>query len=275
MSQQPPGRWQRIRASWQQRQAERLAYQQGIRSGQAGVVQRGPSPFGVLLLVIIGFLLLLLLALINSWWPFNRAGNAAGGNGNVFEVVNVQNTPLATLPPIGAVPPGTYGVAPRFQGFYDANGGLSRFGYAISPPGLNNGREYQWFERARLEYWPEFAGSSYEIQLGRIGAEFTTGIDFPAQLFVVSTPQQAYFRETGHAVGGGFLPFWQNNGGLRMFGYPISDELRETIGGVTYTVQYFERARLEWHADQQAPNDIQLGLLGRALYLAEDQATFR
>ena len=62
--------------------------------------------------------------------------------------------------------------------------------------------------------------------------------------------QHAYFKETGFFVTQPFLGYWQANGGLGLFGYPISDLVQETdkATGEVYTAQYFERARFEQHA---------------------------
>lgn len=40
--------------------------------------------------------------------------------------------------------------------------------------------------------------------------------------------------------------FWLANGATEVFGLPITTERKEWIGGQEYTVQYYERARLEW-----------------------------
>ena len=56
-----------------------------------------------------------------------------------------------------------------------------------------------------------------------------------------------YFPATGHNLTGGFLRAWWERGQVALFGYPISEELTED----GRTVQYFERARLEYHPDQQ------------------------
>ena len=37
--------------------------------------------------------------------------------------------------------------------------------------------------------------------------------------------RQQCFPETGHCVAGALLSYWERNGGLAVFGYPISDEL--------------------------------------------------
>ncbi|HUY99349.1 MAG TPA: L,D-transpeptidase, partial [Thermomicrobiaceae bacterium] len=60
----------------------------------------------------------------------------------------------------------------------------------------------------------------------------------------------------------GFRGYWQTHGGLEILGYPISEEFRQN--GVT--VQYFERARLEYHPENAAPWDIEGGLLGVQIY---------
>jgi len=72
-------------------------------------------------------------------------------------------------------------------------------------------------------------------------------------------PDHIYFPETQHYLSLGFKAFWQANGGLPIFGYPISEEFDEN--GVT--VQYFERARFELHPDFDGnPYHVQLGLIG-------------
>jgi glucose/arabinose dehydrogenase len=83
-----------------------------------------------------------------------------------------------------------------------------------------------------------------------------------------ATPPVITFPETGVALGGGFKHFWAANGGLTTFGYPITGELREVnpADGQTYTVQYFERARFEYHPEHKGtPYETQLGLLGRQI----------
>ncbi|HEU5424150.1 MAG TPA: murein L,D-transpeptidase, partial [Nitrolancea sp.] len=53
---------------------------------------------------------------------------------------------------------------------------------------------------------------------------------------------------------------------LAVFGYPISEEFQEQnpADGKMYTVQYFERARFEYHPEfKGTPYEVELGLLGR------------
>lgn len=73
-----------------------------------------------------------------------------------------------------------------------------------------------------------------------------------------------YFADTGHHLSNrsGFLNFWRANGQQLIFGLPISEELVEN-GRI---VQYFERARFEFHPEAFGSNSqVQLGLIGTDL----------
>jgi hypothetical protein len=79
-----------------------------------------------------------------------------------------------------------------------------------------------------------------------------------------------YFAETRHSLGGRFLAYWQATGGLPVYGYPLSEEVPEVNprNGQTYTVQYFERNRIEYHPENAgSPFEMQQGLLGGDLLL--------
>ncbi|HUZ03068.1 MAG TPA: M15 family metallopeptidase, partial [Thermomicrobiaceae bacterium] len=76
-----------------------------------------------------------------------------------------------------------------------------------------------------------------------------------------------FFPPTGHRLCFGFRGYWQTHGGLEILGYPISEEFRQN--GVT--VQYFERARLEYHPENAAPWDIEGGLLGSQVLASTGQ----
>jgi hypothetical protein len=66
------------------------------------------------------------------------------------------------------------------------------------------------------------------------------------------------FPETAHTLRGAFRVFWQANGGLGTFGYPISEEYVASSGRL---VQWFERARFELAAGGSQPR-VDLGNLG-------------
>jgi hypothetical protein len=61
-----------------------------------------------------------------------------------------------------------------------------------------------------------------------------------------------------------FQHFWSGNGGLYQFGFPVAAAQLERDGsGQEYLVQYFERARFEYHPEQAGTKyDVLLGLLG-------------
>ncbi len=77
----------------------------------------------------------------------------------------------------------------------------------------------------------------------------------------VSDPDLRYFPETKHSTVGAFRQFWTANGGLAVFGYPLTEAFEETDpNGVKRQVQYFERAKLE--ANPQDPKQVALARLG-------------
>ncbi|WP_110515541.1 L,D-transpeptidase [Herpetosiphon llansteffanensis] len=80
--------------------------------------------------------------------------------------------------------------------------------------------------------------------------------------------QAVYFVQTGHHVDDqfGFLSYWRAHGQVTRLGYPITEQIVEH----NRPVQYFERARLEFHAEQ---NQVLLGLLGRELGMATPAIT--
>ncbi len=154
----------------------------------------------------------------------------------------------------------------EFLTFWRQEGGLSIFGFPITEPMTVDGLTVQYFERARFELHPEFKGTPYEVELERLGAAYTqdrTQEDaFQRQPVLPDwqdTANRDYFPATGHYLSYGFKQYWENHGGLAVFGYPISEELTEN----GRTVQYFERARFEWWPEHQGtPYEVQLGLLG-------------
>ncbi|ABU59093.1 beta-galactosidase [Roseiflexus castenholzii] len=70
------------------------------------------------------------------------------------------------------------------------------------------------------------------------------------------------FPETGFAVCGRLLEYWERNGGLPVFGFPIGPEEDMLIEGKTVRAQWFERNRLELHPQNAPPYDVLLGRLG-------------
>lgn len=125
-------------------------------------------------------------------------------------------------------------------------GGEATLGRPISQPLNENDLLVQYFERGRLELHPEMEGTP--ILLGRIGAEYAEALwlEFEAPA-LEGQPGSQYFDLTGYSLNEPFLSFWQQQGGIPMFGYPISEPRWEYIGNQMLQVQYFERGRLEYH----------------------------
>ena len=68
-----------------------------------------------------------------------------------------------------------------------------------------------------------------------------------------------------NCIAGRFLEYWQQSGGLRAFGYPVSAVAVETSDdGQMYPTQWFERNRFELHVNNARPYDVLLGRLGAA-----------
>ena len=94
----------------------------------------------------------------------------------------------------------------------------------------------------------------HDVLLGLLGYEAATSRDLPGSPpFQPAALDSGYpfFPETGHNLCGGFRDYWNQFGGLAIYGFPISEEFQERNpdDGQVYTVQYFERQRFEWHPD--------------------------
>jgi len=78
-------------------------------------------------------------------------------------------------------------------------------------------------------------------------------------------PDVLPFRETYQAIAGPFRDYWEAHGGLALNGYPLTGEMVEQLeDGGLYQVQYFERARLEFHPEVADPAyRVLLGQFGR------------
>ncbi len=90
----------------------------------------------------------------------------------------------------------------------------------------------------------------------------------PARSMAQPANDRICFPEAAPAIQdcieGRFAEFWHENGGLAVFGYPISSA-QPTVNpesGQTYLTQYFERQRFEYHPENPRPYDVLLGRLG-------------
>ncbi|GAB4196044.1 MAG: hypothetical protein OHK0022_13240 [Roseiflexaceae bacterium] len=89
----------------------------------------------------------------------------------------------------------------------------------------------------------------------------------------LAAPDARCFAETGYCISGRIREFWEQNGGLAVFGFPTGPQQIEQIEGMTVQAQSFERNRLELHPQNSRPYDVQIGRLG-ADVLAEQGRNF-
>lgn len=174
-----------------------------------------------------------------------------------------------------------YGV---FRDYWRRFGGIGVFGYPLTEQRLEGTFWVQYFECARFEYHPENGKikgfetlgkpDQYKllILLTRLGANLvdakTGGKGFPLPDLASVPAGATVFPETKHSLSGKIADYWWSHNGLTNFGFPLSEPVQERsqADGKTYTVQYFERTRLEYHPENAGtPYEIQLGLLGKEL----------
>ncbi len=159
----------------------------------------------------------------------------------------------------------------RFQAYWEAHGGLALNGYPVSAEFnevLEDGRPYavQYFERTRLEYHPEVRDTAAQVLVGQFGRRV-----HPTDPSAMPDSTQIWFPQTGHNVPADFYRYWSDQGGLAQLGLPLTEPYMQRLeDGKTYQVQYFERARFEWHPENPAPYSILLGQFGRMM-LSEAQ----
>jgi hypothetical protein len=187
---------------------------------------------------------------------------------------------LILLLPLAAAPAGAsaqagercfpatgYCIGGTIRAYWESNGGLSVFGYPIGDLHVETveggwSGPVQWFERDRLE---DHGNDGLGVLAGRLGAATLDLRWTPWQTFgqVESAPVGCVMvTQTRHSLCGPFLSYWRANGGLERFGFPITEPFAEQIEGNSYTVQYFERRRMELHPELPG-QPILLGLLGR------------
>ncbi len=170
-----------------------------------------------------------------------------------------------------------YCVSGRLLDYWRQNGGLATFGLPLSAQMGENGLQVQYFERQRFELHPENA-RPYDVLLGRLGAQLWGAQSAPTTDSAASGC--IYFPQTRHNVCNqqvalGFASYWQTNGlefggagknyqeSLALFGFPITEAMPYTTpDGKQLQVQWFERARFEWHPDNPNQFKVLLGRLG-------------
>jgi hypothetical protein len=153
-----------------------------------------------------------------------------------------------------------------FLSFFQENGGLQVWGPPLTEAFEDSGRLVQYFERGRIECTLQGQEEPCEPSFSPLGE--LLGHQTPR---VAPVPEPMlrdelcrYFPETGHNVCFTFLDYYLAQGGPDVLGPPISELVVEP--GVI--VQYFSRARIEWHVEAGVDGAMGLGALGHEHFLA-------
>ncbi len=129
-------------------------------------------------------------------------------------------------------------------------------------------RIVQYFENARFELYPENP-PELRVRVTPLGQmllyhQQATALEIPYPLGRCRS-----FPETGFSVCYEFLDFFEKNGGVRIFGYPISDVVVQD----GLIVQTFQLLRIEWVGTTASNSAIRVSPLGRRYFslVKEDQ----
>lgn len=180
-------------------------------------------------------------------WMYRTPGWAQNGP---FELVQIM---LDQAPGI-STPPHSHGGVLAFM-TYEGTLTFRRHGHGTMqmPPGVSN-----------TELPGQVAIASNETTktvttLASVVLPQGNAITYPLPSF----DECSWFYETKQSLCFGFRAYWEKYGGLAIFGYPISPEMQDSNG---VNVQWFERARFEWHPGTwPARYDVLLGRIGSEL----------
>jgi len=101
-----------------------------------------------------------------------------------------------------------------------------------------------------------------------VGILFFFVLSFSYQNTSYANEDSQFFPQTNKTISGKFLKYWRENGGLTIFGYPITEAQPEVDPetGKTFLIQWFERNRFELHPEKAGTRfEVLLGLLGKDL----------
>jgi hypothetical protein len=142
------------------------------------------------------------------------------------------------------------------------------FGYPITEayPEPNTGLIIQYFQRARFEYHAEEA-EGQRVKLTPLGDRLYQTNEGQVSSIPTGNTTCRVYPQTNHKVCYEFLRFFDNFGGIKMFGYPIS-ELENQNDRI---VQYFQYSRLEWRPEYPAGKRVILSDLGSLYFEKSDE----
>lgn len=135
------------------------------------------------------------------------------------------------------------------------------FGEPITEPFFSStcDRIVQYFEKARFELVAD-SEQALHVRITLLGEHlYMPGLALPIP---DNFPACRFYPETGYQVCYAFADFFTAKGGVSILGYPISNfEMHDD-----FIVQYFQRARLEWHPEFPPGERVTLGDLGREYF---------
>lgn len=163
---------------------------------------------------------------------------------------------------------GGFAVQPIIWRAWRSWGGEPLFGLPIAPPVQTAEGWTQLFERASFEYKPSRTDTTATVQIGLLGRQMLTPADVAVE---APQPDARFFPETQHNVSGLFAEFWQINGGLPIFGLPLTAAEQTTDDtGAPIIRQTFERAVLQRPLAASSQLDVRLAPLGRTQWAQQD-----
>jgi hypothetical protein len=129
-----------------------------------------------------------------------------------------------------------------------------------------SGLKVQYFEKARFELHPEEI-PDLRVKLSNLGSYlYQQGQTLPV-LYNASGCRFYPQVIDGYYICYDFLEFFDQNGGVAHFGYPISNF--EILDG--WIVQHFQRARLEWHPENREGKSVVVSNIGLEYFIEHNE----
>ncbi len=148
-----------------------------------------------------------------------------------------------------------HNVAPPFLKPWQTLGADAVIGWPLTEQFAYRGLPTQYFDTVALRIGPQ------GLTTAPIGTVALNGAR-PAARELPRRIPHVYDRVTGHNIHGFFLDFWRRYGGVRFWGHPLTEEMREN----GHVVQYFEGAEFMLVNTVGSHVDVDLAPLGRRMW---------
>jgi hypothetical protein len=160
--------------------------------------------------------------------------------------------------------------------FRSATDPILVYGYPITNDFLASddspsaGLRVQYFQKARFEYHLENPPGD-RIVISSLGSVLYDLEQIDSKTVSAANHTACrYFAATQHQTCYAFLNFFDANGGVDQFGNPISEII--SLNG--QLVQYFEKARFEWHPERPSGQRVALTNLGQIYFNFYEKVPF-